>query len=195
MYLKRINNDLNEMESLVESLLRYARLDNVIEGVEKQAIDVHSLLEECIAQHYDSDLTIQLNKKPSADDSNLMVYGGIEHIATLLNNLISNALSYANSLLVIEIGQDGKHIAINFSDDGPGIPVELRGRVVKPFERGSVSAETKAGFGLGLAVAARIAERHHGSLVIGESTQLGGALISVRLAHHASNNAAESVVA
>jgi len=142
MYLKRINNDLNEMESLVESLLRYARLDNVIEGVEKQ-----------------------------------------------------NALSYANSLLVIEIGQDGKHIAINFSDDGPGIPVELRGRVVKPFERGSVSAETKAGFGLGLAVAARIAERHHGSLVIGESTQLGGALISVRLAHHASNNAAESVVA
>jgi len=194
VYLKRINNDLNEMESLVESLLRYARLDNVIEGVEKQAIDVHSLLEECIAQHYDSDIKIQLIKKPSADESNLMVYGGIEHIATLLNNLISNALTYANGLLLIDIGREGEQIKVNFSDDGPGIPADLRGRVVKPFERGAVSAEAKAGFGLGLAVAARIAERHHGSLVIGQSSQLGGALISVTLAHYSGNSATECVV-
>jgi len=46
-------------------------LDNVLGGLQEQAIDVHSLLEECIAQHDDSDKTIRLNKMPSADDSNL----------------------------------------------------------------------------------------------------------------------------
>jgi len=80
-YLERINDDLKEMESLVESLLRYAQLDNVLEDVDRQDMDIVLLIEECIAQHYDSTIQITLSHNNQTDP--LLINGGIEHIATL----------------------------------------------------------------------------------------------------------------
>jgi len=181
-YSKRINSDLDEMEALVESLLRYARLDNVMEGIEKQSINIEHLLEQCIAQHYDSDISIKLKYRSPADESKLIMLGGVEHVATLLNNLISNALTYAKSQLQIELYRENDQVVIRYCDDGPGIPEESRELVVKPFERGAAKENENSGFGLGLAVAARIAQHHNGDIAIADCEQLGGAQITVKLA-------------
>jgi len=180
-YIERINSDLDEMESLVESLLRYARLDNVMDGVEKQAINIPQLLEQCIAQYYDSDITITINHRSLSSSPSLILHGGIEHIATLFNNLLSNALVYANSQLMIDLRQENNCIVVKFCDDGPGIPKELRQLVVKPFERGDSGEGGNSGFGLGLAVATRIAQYHGGGIEIADCEELKGALVSVRL--------------
>jgi len=180
-YLKRINDDLIEMESLVESLLRYAQLDNVLEDVERHKILIISLVEECIAQHYDSNLSIHLKISRKHPPDSVMVYGAMEHIATLINNLLSNALTYASKAIIIEVSIDDDIVKLEFSDDGPGIPSDLRAQVIKPFERGAEPQVDNDGFGLGLAVAARIAQHHGGSIVIGDSERLGGASVMVTL--------------
>ena len=70
-------------------------------------------------------------------------------------------------------------MTITIEDDGDGIPIDERDQVIKPFWRGSNSAETK-GHGMGLAIVARIAEWLGAKLEITESKQLGGAAISLR---------------
>jgi signal transduction histidine kinase len=61
-------------------------------------------------------------------------------------------------------------------DDGPGIPVERRGRVFDPY------FTTKAdGTGLGLAIVKKIVVEHGGVIEVGASELLSGARFSVRL--------------
>ena len=69
-------------------------------------------------------------------------------------------------------------VLLEIADSGPGIPEELRGRVVEPFfstkERGKAT-------GLGLSVTNRIVVSHHGLVQIGSSAELGGASVRVYL--------------
>ncbi len=180
-YQERINNDLNEMESLVNSLLRYARLDNVLEGIEKQPVALRNLLSECSAQFYDTGLLIKIDHARLQADDQLIINGCIEHLATLFNNLIQNATDHANKKLIVELHRSKNTIEIAFCDDGPGIPEHLRKHVIKPFQRGESSnaISNPSNYGLGLAVVSRIARHHGGEIKISNCKKLGGARISV----------------
>ncbi len=176
-YLGRINNDLKEMESLVNSLLRYARLDNVMEGVEKRSVALRSLLQECVGQYYGVRIVIRTDDSRLSESDELRVTGCIEHLAMLFNNLIQNAADYADKRLVIELQRKGTNIEVAFCDDGQGIPVAIRENVMKPFQRGESTGN--ASYGLGLAVVARIARHHDAVVDIQQCERLGGARISV----------------
>lgn len=178
-YLTRINSDLNEMEALVDSHLQFARLDNVMDGIEKEALSLRDLLGECAAQFYDSDAAIKFDEALLNIDDSIDMLGCIEHLATLFNNLFQNAIKYANKSITVELHRDGLAIEITISDDGPGIEQKQRQLLMKPFERGEGAAGT--GYGLGLAVASRIAKHHKGEILIGRCEKLGGARITVRL--------------
>ena len=70
---------------------------------------------------------------------------------------------------------------ITVSDDGPGIPPQLRGRVFERFYRTDQARTRDAGgAGLGLAIVRAITEAHHGSVSVGESPA-GGAAVSLDL--------------
>ncbi|MFK7892445.1 MAG: ATP-binding protein, partial [Granulosicoccus sp.] len=178
-YISRVNKDLNEMETLVNSLLTYARLDNVMAGIVKQPVSIRNLVDECISQHCDTDISIVIDHSNISRDELLTVNGCIGHLATLINNLIQNALRYANHQIVLDMKHSDEKVILSICDDGPGIPVDSRELVMKPFERGST--HQKDGYGLGLAVAVRIAKYHGGYIDIDECERLGGALINVHL--------------
>jgi two-component system OmpR family sensor kinase len=63
-------------------------------------------------------------------------------------------------------------VALSVSDEGPGIPVADRERVLAPFQRldaartPSAAGEPPRGFGLGLTIAKRVAEVHGGTITI-----------------------------
>jgi signal transduction histidine kinase len=68
-------------------------------------------------------------------------------------------------------------VLLRVSDNGPGIPPESRNAVVRPLVRLRTDVP---GAGLGLAVCARIAAAHGGSLHVGE-TPGGGTTVTVDL--------------
>ncbi len=103
-----------------------------------------------------------------------------------LRNIATNATRYSpeHTLIVIEcseVGPDRVEVAI--TDQGPGIPPEERERVMRRFERGATSAPAGDGMGLGLYVAARIAEAHDGRLTIGDGAgePAAGARVALEL--------------
>ena len=77
--------------------------------------------------------------------------------------------------------KDGGDYVLTVEDDGRGIPEHEREKVFKAFTRidDSRNRET-GGYGLGLAVVARVAELHGGAAAVDASSTLGGASFSIR---------------
>ena len=98
-----------------------------------------------------------------------MITGQAEWLQVLIRNLLDNALRYTPpggriSLVIEPVGQ---HIRLSINDNGPGIPAEERGNVLRRFHR--LESTTQPGSGLGLAIAARIAELHGATLSLNDS--------------------------
>ncbi|MBV8656220.1 MAG: hypothetical protein JO142_00170 [Burkholderiales bacterium] len=98
-----------------------------------------------------------------------------------LVNLIENALEYGKMPVTVVTGTDGTHVAITVSDCGDGIADNLIDSAVRPFTRLDTSRGGNAHCGLGLAIAAKIAEEHGGSLVLRNRSN-GGLEATLRIA-------------
>jgi two-component system, OmpR family, sensor histidine kinase MtrB len=101
-------------------------------------------------------------------------------IEQVIGNLVSNAVKYSPSGGRIELGltlSDGAAV-ISVVDSGLGIDRERQANLFEPFRR--VSSEAIPGVGLGLFVAKRIVEAHHGRIEV-ESVSGQGSIFRVRL--------------
>jgi signal transduction histidine kinase len=101
----------------------------------------------------------------------------------LLGNLIENAAKYGGGSVFVTIDpdetpRDPKMCLIWVEDDGTGIPEAERERI---FDRGVRLDTDKPGTGLGLAIVRDVAEIYGGSVALGESEDLGGLLVELRL--------------
>ncbi|MWV29379.1 sensor histidine kinase [Aurantiacibacter rhizosphaerae] len=98
----------------------------------------------------------------------------------LLGNLIENAAKYGGGSVFITVDAEpnAELCAVLIEDDGMGIPEAKR---VDIFGRGARLDTEKPGTGLGLAIVRDVAEIYGGSVELGESEDLGGLLITLRL--------------
>jgi signal transduction histidine kinase len=89
-----------------------------------------------------------------------------EDLDEMLGNLLDNACKWARSRIVIESEQRDDTLVITVDDDGPGLPAEMREKVL---QRGVRADEKAAGSGLGLAIVRDLAELYQGSIALSES--------------------------
>lgn len=91
--------------------------------------------------------------------------GSVENLAGALANLCLNAFEAGAGEVVVACDAHDGELRLVVSDDGPGMDPALRARVFEPFVSGR-----PGGTGLGLAVARGVVERHHGRLLLAESS-------------------------
>lgn len=96
----------------------------------------------------------------------------------ILGNLIENAAKYGGGSVFVTVRQEAGWCEIWVEDDGVGIPEESRTRI---FDRGARLDTGKPGTGLGLAIVRDVAEIYGGTVELGESEDLGGLLVRLRL--------------
>jgi signal transduction histidine kinase len=106
-----------------------------------------------------------------------------------LAQVLDNAIKFGPALgrvqlschLVRTTDDDAPAWEFVVTDEGPGIPIELRARVIEPFYQGDGSPTRAAGgAGLGLAIAERGAALHGGRLTIGDGSG-GGARVCLQV--------------
>ncbi|KPP96250.1 sensor histidine kinase [Erythrobacter sp. HL-111] len=98
----------------------------------------------------------------------------------ILGNLIENAAKYGGGSVFVTIDADNgaEQCLIWIEDDGPGIPEAERAGI---FNRGARLDTDKPGTGLGLAIVRDVVEIYGGSVQLGQSEDLGGLLVELRL--------------
>lgn len=175
--VEMLSEDVAEMEQLVGTLLDYAKL----EGQEKILhIDRVNLSELSL------NLAEKLNQMPGPQvqvigSAALTAEGDGHYLERALQNLIQNARRHAKSdvRVVLECRKEWLHIHVD--DDGPGIALEQRVRILQPFVRLEESrSKESGGVGLGLTIVSRIVEWHHGQLRI-DTSPLGGARFTLSI--------------
>jgi len=104
-----------------------------------------------------------------ADD--VAVAGDADALATLLANLVDNAIRYTQEGGRIDVLVEAHPVPrLTVRDDGPGVAPSERGRLFERFVRGSGAASP--GSGLGLAIVARVAARHGATAALADG--IGG---------------------
>ena len=98
----------------------------------------------------------------------------------ILGNLIENAAKYGGGsvFVTVDAEPDAELCTIWVEDDGMGIPEADRTRI---FDRGARLDTGKPGTGLGLAIVRDVAQIYSGDVELGESEDLGGLLVMLRL--------------
>lgn len=98
----------------------------------------------------------------------------------ILGNLIENAAKYGGGsvFITVDAEPEARQCVIWVEDDGTGIPEQERPNI---FARGARLDTEKPGTGLGLAIVRDVAEIYGGSVELGESEDLGGLLVRLKL--------------
>lgn len=171
-YQQHLSNDIDEMQSLVDALLNYAKLEQALVALDKAPVDLSEILIH-YQQTHPKDL-IQLENA-----GNLPVLGERTYLQMMLHNLLNNALKYGNGQILVTSEQTADHVCVAIHDDGDGIAQAQQNDLFKPFVRGE--ANQNSGYGMGLAIVERITHWHEGSVDVERSNRLGGAVFIVCL--------------
>jgi two-component system OmpR family sensor kinase len=175
--LERIEEEATRMGGLVEDLLLLAELDRG-RPLRSERVDLHRICTDAVddsnAVPHGHHLTLQPGPP-------VMVVGDDERLAQVAHNLVRNSLAHtpAGTEVVVSTGVSQAMGYIKVTDDGPGIPPAVAGRVFDRFYQGDPS-RSASGTGLGLAIVRAIAEALHGTAEVATPAQ-GGASIVVRI--------------
>jgi two-component system heavy metal sensor histidine kinase CusS len=96
-------------------------------------------------------------------------------LTRLLRNLVENAIRHCprGGCVRIETRSDSESAYMQVSDDGPGVPPDIRERIFEPFFRLAADRADETGAGLGLAIGRSIARAHGGDLRVDDSARGG----------------------
>jgi two-component system OmpR family sensor kinase len=168
---------------LVEQLLTMARLEP--EGLIRNfsRVDLVAIANEAIVARAPvaEARAIDLGCTETAD---VAVQGDAANLATLLANLLDNALRHTPSggRIDVAITEEGGAAVLTVADTGPGIPVAARERVFERFHREPNSDDATLGFGsgLGLSIVRRIADAHGATVALDSGVDGKGLVVRVR---------------
>jgi len=158
--------DVQTMESLTNSALRYLRDQNA--GLDRSPVDLAALAQTVSDEFAATGASVEY-----CGPDRLVLNCDGDLIRRALTNLVENGVNYAGGANVRLDAVGPGAVAITVEDDGPGIAASNRDAVLEPFRRGDTSRKSGVGFGLGLSIVRDIAERHGGSIELGEKIPHG----------------------
>ena len=173
----KIGSDARRMQALIEDLLDLARLDEQRRDEQLYEVDMWAVSEHVVERVDGLDKAITL-----AGAAAPPVVGIESQIERAVFNLVDNAVAHADQQVLVTLVESETGVAVVVEDDGPGIPPEDRVRVLDRFVRLDESRKRRTGStGLGLSLCHAIAERHGGTVEIGDSELLSGARVTFKL--------------
>lgn len=177
-----IKMEVDRLTRMVEDLLLLAQADAGRLALVYRNHPIEDLIIECV-----KNLRVLNDKRTEVKiDIKEPICATVDpdRIKQVLINLISNAIAYTpkDAAVTVRVVNENHSVVISVIDDGPGIPPDDVQNIFDRFYRGEKSRTRSArgGYGLGLAIAKKIIDLHHGELSV--SSELGkGTTFTVRL--------------
>jgi signal transduction histidine kinase len=171
-----LRGDLVGMTRTVNQVLDIAELESFIVGTDAKA-DLYEVCADAVG--FMAPLAVEMSKTIAltGDPGPIWVRGHAEALFRAVRNLIENAIRHTPPGVSIEVEVSAGGV-VRVLDDGPGVPDADRESIFRRFwRRDRASGDSR---GLGLAIVARVAEAHDGSVLV-ENRPGGGAAFTLRL--------------
>ena len=126
-------------------------------------------------------------------DEPVPIEGDAERLHRVIENIISNAIKYSpeGGRIEVSVGPELESAVLRVRDHGIGVSAAALPRIFQPSFRAAEAADTAAGLGLGLSIAAEIVRLHGGAITAMNAEP--GLIVSLRLPLAPSSIAGRSV--
>ncbi len=174
--------EIAKLEALSAGLLRLARSDNGLDPAAVSPVPVSELFEAAIGRHQ-----VQIKQRKitlEASDGGAIVEGDRASLIELVAILLDNAIKYSDleSTINLAAKPSGHFVEISVADQGVGMKASDIPHIFDRFYRAdnSRAKASVGGYGLGLSIAKRITDLHHGT-ISATSTPGAGSTFRVKL--------------
>lgn len=178
--MTRIEKEALQIDTMIEQVLQLSRLENDTVEAAFEQLDFSNMMTKIVADaqyeatSVDKHIDIDMQGKQILRADPRLLSSGIE-------NVIRNAIKYAQGHVLITTRADASSILISISDDGDGVPEKDIPHLFLPFFRVSTArSRASGGTGLGLAIAKQAIKVHNGSIIAKNRAQ-GGLVVEISL--------------
>jgi two-component system phosphate regulon sensor histidine kinase PhoR len=178
------------ISGLVDDLLLLVKLDVDPLGNNREEVDLKEIVHDIISDVKDLPASRKINIKAVLPHEDVILNAVYADLRRALFNLVENAVKYVSSFrdmdgkVEVTVRKNENEILISVDDNGPGVTNEERDVIFERFRRGDThrarNRSSAGGYGLGLSISRKIAEREGGSLELDVSS-LGGSSFTMTL--------------
>ncbi len=180
----RMELECSRLNALITEILDFARLKRSTTDLDFNKVELSTLLLNIINDaNFEFGNELPRVKAGIIESCHILIDERLIHRA--IENVVRNALHYSPTTEQVTVSlkhnETQEYIYIDISDKGPGVPEDQLNRIFNPFYRVDTSRTKKTGgYGLGLAIAARAIQLHHGEIIASNNPD-GGLLVRIIL--------------
>ncbi|MGH8144213.1 MAG: ATP-binding protein, partial [Steroidobacteraceae bacterium] len=189
----RIEQETQRLDELIGEILSLSRLEDPSRELICEPVNLEELL-DTLVENARIEAEPRWVRVELHNPQPLTVAGDRELLFRALENVVRNAVIYSphGSVVTLSYQQQGRQVVIDVTDQGPGVPPDLVERIFEPFFRvGKARDRASGGYGIGLAITARVAALHGGT-VRARNVSSGGLQVEITLPLLQSGTAAGS---
>ncbi|MDG0816026.1 sensor histidine kinase [Bdellovibrio svalbardensis] len=170
LFIRSSLQEVDNLANIVQEMLLLARADAGIGALNLQELSMDELifdaLSRCEKIANAKSIKLKLNIINESNEDRKMVLGDNDLLENLIFNIVENAIKYSpnNEVVSITLTYKNETSELMVEDNGPGIPDDQLPFIFERFSRGSNMEARVKGFGLGLAIAQKIAILHNAKL-------------------------------
>ncbi|MDR4511946.1 MAG: ATP-binding protein [Nitrososphaeraceae archaeon] len=157
--LRIIVSNAKKLQFLTDNLLDVTRIDSHLLTLNLEEFDIVETV-----KHIIEDLKDQTRKPIEfllhSEEDSILIKADKLRISQVLLNILNNAINILQEgEISVSIAKKNDILSIKISDNGPGIPINIKDKIFSKFVTGS-----KSGTGLGLYICKNIVEKHGGRI-------------------------------
>jgi len=166
-------NALTEMNGTISMLVGLAREEEGLLVLNKQPVNLVDIIMD-LKNRFVSSPAKRVSIHTNFESEAIVVQGDSIMLTQCFANLIDNAIKYSEKDVTININIEihGSHAALDFQDQGMGIPADKIEHIFEKYSRVDDHAKV-AGFGIGLNYVKTIIEKHGGSIGVSSEVNVG----------------------
>jgi len=176
-YIRTIHNKASEMNTLINELTVYSKLDTNRVPYNFQRLNVEGYFTDCMEE-----LRLDLENKGidlvyrNECDAGMRMIADPEQLTRVIHNIVSNAVKYMGKpvgRISFRIKDVGDFVQIEIEDTGKGIAAKDLPFIFDRFYRADASRNETKGSGIGLSIVKKIISDHGGQIWVTSKENVG----------------------
>lgn len=186
-YAGIVLRESERLSALIDNVLDFAKLEQGKGTWTKTDVDLASVARRVVSNMEARAAREEIDLELEQGKLLLPVHADAHAVELAISNLIDNAIKYGGpgKRVGVRVFREGKRVHVAVDDQGPGVPVEARGRIFERFERGqptrTAGGEAVRGSGIGLSLVKHVADSHGGKTWVEQRSDAAGATFVLAL--------------